>query len=88
MILKNNSRENQSRIAHTYHVGDKVLLKRDYLNIIRKTEFRHTGPYKIIQVFENGTLRITDEKSGATMTVNIRRLKPFYEKLMFCHITD
>ena len=83
-IIKDNNRENSLRTQHTYKEGDKVLLKRDYLKILRKTEFLHTGPYKVVNVFENGALCITDETSGATTTVNNRCLKPFHEQLMCC----
>ena len=40
-VLKDNERENSQRNQHTYRVGDKVLLKKDHLKIIRKTEFQN-----------------------------------------------
>ena len=39
IINKNNERENSKRQAHTYQVGDKVLLKRG-------TENKYEAPYK------------------------------------------
>ena len=78
-VLKDNERENSQRKQHTYRVGDKVLLKKDHLKIIRKTEFRNEGPFTIQRIHENGTLTITDEESGVTTTLHMRRVRPFYE---------
>ena len=77
-VLKDNERENSQRRNHTYKVSNKVLLKKDHLRIIRKTEFRNKGPFMVKGVHENGTLTITDEKSGVTTTLHLRRLRPFY----------
>ena len=78
-MLKDNKRENSKRRLFTYKIGDKVLLKRDHLRILRKSERRNKGPYTIVQVNKNGTLSITNEDSGKTSTVNIRRVIPFRE---------
>ena len=78
-VLKDNERENSKRRKFTYRIGDKVLLKRDYIRILRKSERRNKWPYTVVQVNENGTLSITNEASGTTSTVNIRRLIPFRE---------
>ena len=78
-VLKDNERENSQSKQHTYTVGSKVLLKKDHLNIIRKTEFRNTGPFTIQRIHENGTLTITDDESGITTTLHMRRVRPFYE---------
>ena len=78
-IQKDNERENSKRRHFTYKVGDKVLLKRDHLRILRKSERQNKGPYTIVQVNKNGTLSITNEDSGTTSTVNIRRVIPFRE---------
>ena len=78
-VLKDNERENSQRKHHVYRVGDKVLLKKDHLKIIRKTEFQNEGPFKVERVHENGTLTITDEEGGVTTTLHMRRLCPFYE---------
>ena len=84
-VLKDNERENSKRRQFTYKIGDKVLLKRDHLRILRKRECRNKGPYTIVQVNKNGTLSITNEDSGLTSTVNICRLIPFCEWLV-CHL--
>ena len=77
--LKDNERENSQRKHHIYKIGDKVLLKKDHLKIIRKMEFRNEGPFQVTQVHKNGTLTITDEGSGVTTTLHLRRVRPFYE---------
>ena len=77
--LKDNERENSKRRDHTYKIGDKVLLKRDYLQIRRKSERKNQGPYDVVAVHKNGTLSITNKTSGTTSTIHIRRLVPFHE---------
>ena len=57
--LKDNERENSKRRDHTYKIGDKVLLKRDYLQIHRKSERKNQGPYNVVAVHKNRTLSIT-----------------------------
>ena len=78
-VLKDNDRENSQRRDHVFRTGDKVLLKKDHLKIIRKTELRNEGPFTIVRVHKNGTLTITDEESGVTTTLHLRRVRPFYE---------
>ena len=78
-VLKDNDRENSQRRDHVFRTGDKVLLKKDHLKIIRKTELRNEGPFTIVRVHKNGTLTITDEGSGVTTTLHLRRVRPFYE---------
>ena len=71
-IDKNNIAENAKRTAHLYKKGDQVLLKRGTEN---KYESPYQGPYCILQVNDNGTVRL---KVGAVEdTINIRRLTPF-----------
>jgi transposase InsO family protein len=71
-IDKNNIAENAKRTAHLYKKGDQVLLKRGTEN---KYESPYQGPYCILQVNDNGTVRL---KVGAVKdTINIRRLTPF-----------
>jgi transposase InsO family protein len=72
IINKNNQRENAKRLAHVYHIGDQVLLDKDNTN---KYENPYEGPYTILQVNTNGTVRL---QMGAVIdTVNIRRLHPY-----------
>ena len=77
---KDNHRENSKRREFTYKVGSKVLIKRDHLHILRKTELRNRGPYIVKEVNnERGTITITDEQSISTQNLHIRRVQPFYE---------
>ena len=74
LIRKNNQRENSKRKVHQYHVGDKVLLKKDILHA-KFGSNPWEGPHTIVHVNDNGTIRL---RMGAiTDTVNIRRVKPY-----------
>ena len=69
-----NARENKSRIAHSYAVGDLVLIqlnKRTLPKLACPTE----GPYRVIKVHLNGTVVI--QRGSYAETINIRRLLPF-----------
>ena len=73
-INENNKRENAKRIPHQYQVGDKVLLNRGTEN---KVEAPFSGPYEILAVNDNGTVRL---RVGAIEDLyNIRRIKPYHE---------
>jgi hypothetical protein len=69
-----NARENNSRIDHSYAVGDLVLIllnKRPMPKLARPTE----GPYRVIKVNFNGTVVI--QRGSYAETINIRCLTPF-----------
>jgi transposase InsO family protein len=72
IIEKNNKAENAKRIPHTYAVGDKVLLKRGTEN---KYETPYQGPFLILKVNDNGTVRM--RVKNVEDTYNIRRLTPY-----------
>ena len=72
LINKNNQQENKTRIPHTYSVGDQVLLRRGTEN---KYETPYSGPHTILQVNDNGTVRM--KVKAVTDTYNIRRLTPY-----------
>ena len=72
LINKNNKRENAGRVIHEYKVGEKVLLKRGNEN---KYESPYQGPFEILKVNDNGTVRLT--VNSVTDTYNIRRLVPY-----------
>jgi len=74
-VEENNARENRSRIAHEYKFGDKVLLKKT--GHVPKLSKPMTGPYTVLAVNANGTVRIM--KGVVEQTVNIRRLHPYFE---------
>ena len=72
-INKDNIRENRTRIPHEYKVGDQVLMND---NQAYKYEPQRRGPYQILQVNNNGTVRI--QRGAVQDTVNIRQLRPYY----------
>jgi transposase InsO family protein len=75
LIKSNNVRENIKRIKHTYSVGDKILIRTETNKA--KYDDLYLGPYVVIQVNDNGTLKY---RNGAiTDTVNIRQVHPFKE---------
>ena len=74
-MKRNNDRENRSRIDHEYKVGDKVLLTKP--GIIPKLEKPRKGPYNLVRVYTNGTVRI--QRGAITERVNIRRISPYFE---------
>ena len=72
-IKYDNIRENAKRLPYTYKVGEKVLVSTDALDKYSTTPYE--GPYEIVKVNSNGTLRI---KTGAgTDTINIRHVHPY-----------
>jgi hypothetical protein len=72
-INQNNQKENSKRISHKYKVGDVVLYRNDYL--AKFSQDPYDGPYNIVQVNTNGTVRL--QMGAVTDTVNIRLLKPY-----------
>ena len=46
LINQSNKRENRTRIAHNYKIGDHVLLERP--GIINKMSRPRTGPYEVL----------------------------------------
>ena len=70
-----NIRENSKRLDFDYKRGQKVLVVKG--GILRKAEDPNEGPYKITEVFTNGTVRI--QRGTINERINIRRLRPFFE---------
>ena len=64
-IDKNNKAENAKRIDYQYNKGDLTLLLRGTEN---KYEAPYKGPYCILQVYDNGTVRL---QVGAVKTLLI-----------------
>ena len=77
VINENNARENKKCLQHVYRTNDKVLLER---YDARKYECPYLGPYKVTEVFTNGT--VTIKKGSVYERVNIRRLTPFHSQVM------
>jgi len=75
-IDRSNERENSTRIAHDYHVGDLVLIQKP--GILPKMEAPREGPYVIAVVHSNGTLTI--QKGPVTERINIRRVQPYFPR--------
>jgi hypothetical protein len=72
-INESNKRENSSRIPITYQVGDRVLLTTP--GILPKVKAPRTGPYRVEQVYDNGT--VTIRNGPVNQRVNVRRLTPY-----------
>jgi hypothetical protein len=51
-MVRNNRRENASRISHDYKVGDKILLKKPGKHL-RKVEAPRTGPHTVAPIYTN-----------------------------------
>ena len=72
IIDLNNKRENSKYKEHVYKIGDKVLLNRGTES---KYEALYQGPFNILQVYDNGTVRL--KVKSVEDTYNIRRLVPY-----------
>ena len=70
----NTERENSKRVKHTYNAGDNVYLNRDVLQ--RKLLPKRDGPFKILKVNTNGTVKIC--KGITSQTVSIIRILPCF----------
>jgi len=72
--IRNNIRENNTRLEWDYKLGDKVLL--DYKH--RKLDKPYLGPYDIIGINNNGAVKI--QKGRTELTANIRQSHPFWRR--------
>ena len=79
--IKDNNNENRNRSNYKWKIGDKCLI------ITNKNErngklldYQHSGPYEIIQVNSNGTVKI--KCGNFKETINIRRIDPYYDRTM------
>ena len=73
VIDTNNARENSLRVDYDYQIGDKVLVTST--DITRKLNCPTKGPFNIIQVYTNGTVRV--QNGAVSERVNIRRCIPY-----------
>ncbi len=69
----NTHKENSKRVKHDYKVNDQVLLDRGVLQ--RKLNPKRDGPYQVVRVYSNGTLKI--RKGIYVQRVSIRRCVPY-----------
>jgi len=76
--LRDNARENHRRLPRHYHVGDRVLIRRDEIG--PKMRQPTLGLFLITQVSNpfNGAVAIL--RRGYQETINIRRLTPYYPR--------
>ena len=76
-IFQNNRKENATRRAHAYQVGDQVAIKQHKQRKFGSDHF--TGPFEIEKVYENGTVKLRHEQNGNTVRQiwNIRNITPY-----------
>ena len=75
LIQKNNKNEISSRIPHTYHPHDRVMLCKGTEN---KYESPFSGPHEILAVNMNGgTVHL--QIGSVIDTINIHRIQPYVE---------
>jgi hypothetical protein len=74
LIRINNERENKNRRSHQYRVNDQVLCE-SKPNLSKFGPPLWEGPFTIIRVNDNGTVRL--RKGIVTETIHIRRIKPY-----------
>ena len=74
LIELNNQRENKTRIPHEYKVGDMILVSRNKRS--KHGEREKNGPFPIVQVNNNGTVRY--DKGKYTDLINIRQCQPYH----------
>ena len=70
-----NDHENTKRLLHKYNEGNQVLLYKP--GIPHKLSTPKEGPYVILKVHTNGTVKI--QCRIIEETVNLIRLEPFFE---------
>ena len=69
-----NVRENAKQVTHDYAIGDTVYV--EMTGIYRKLDYRKQGPYRITEVFTNGTVWF--QRGNFNEQINIRQLKPHF----------
>lgn len=70
----------------TYRVGDKILKKTHYLSDTSKLETRKffhifEGPYRLVSIRNNNTVKIVDLDGDNEQTVNVANIKPYKEPI-------
>ena len=73
----NNKRENKDRIDHEYQVGDQILIIIKVEEMKAKLNGRTEGPYQVLNVFDNGTVKI--RRDTYDEIINIRIIKQYNE---------
>ena len=75
IINQNNQKENSKRVPYTYQVNQLVMLDVTGTTKSKYAKNPFQGPYKVLQVNDNGTLVL--EMGPIIDTVNIRNVKPY-----------
>ena len=75
LINENNTRENAKHIKYDYQIGDEIMLKTECKT--KYGEDQHEGPYAIVKVNNNGTVRF--KKKSVIDVFNIRNVHPYKE---------
>ena len=75
LINASNQKENSRRVPYEYKVSDRVLLTTP--GILAKVCSPRSGPCKVVQVNNNGT--VTIQNGPVRQRVNIRRVTPYVE---------
>ena len=71
-------RENQKHKEYTYTVGQQVMVQQDPNR--KYGQDCYSGPFEVVQVYDNGTLRLRQSSSAAGavyQTWNIRNVYPY-----------
>ena len=76
IIDLNLQRQNRRRRDHHYRVNDECLLIEPNP---KKLDERAIGPFRIVQLFTNGTVRI-QRTENLQQVVNIRQLRPYFRQ--------
>ena len=69
-----NVREKVKWFTHDYTIGDQVYV--DITGIYCKLDYRKQGPYRITEVFINGTFRV--QRGQVNEIIYIKQLKPHF----------
>ena len=80
LAIENRLRENANRIAREYNKNDKVLIVLSSFERGSQCKIGDPivkGPYRIVRVNNNGTIRIN--RGSFEETISMRRVKPFKE---------
>ena len=77
-------RAKATRVPHAYQAGDMVLVKRG--SSANKHETPNKGPCEILDVCDNGTIRL--KMDSIVDTCNIRNIIPYVDANRTCHGED
>ena len=74
---RDNQRENTTRREYEYKEGQKCWIVKNRFERKKKLDKPAKGPFEIIQVYQNGTVKLN--WNGYLETISIQRLKPCIE---------